>query len=211
MAQRYKLDLDHLGDLPEPLDREDLEERVDEFRKTGQHREAIIMSHLRLSISHAAFYTARCPRKEEDFICEAFLSLIEAVDRFRRLGRDNNITPYISKTVWFALLRELVEGRPVKLPDKRTWQEQVEALDVEESSFLRDPDKIIAKDRIRFDLRDILHHCAKSEEDWKIILAAYQGYTLAETAEMIGRSTSYVGTRRDALFQRFIYYWTKDD
>lgn len=204
---RSFLDLSHLGELPDPLEPDELERVVENWIKNGceDSRQEIILTHLRLAVSYAARFTYKCPRKEDDFVEVAFYLVIEAVDRFRRTGKDCSITPYINTTLWYGLLKELVEGRPVKLKEDHRVQE---LITIEQ---LKNEPTIEGKEKLRLEIREVFELCARTNEEQLIVMGLLQGFTQREIAEHIERSPSYVSNLLGILLDRFRHYWSYED
>lgn len=217
---RFSIDTSYLGELPPQLDEKELDELVDRLCHGEPVHNRIVEGHLRLAVAKAATMTRKAPHRGDDFLGVSFYKTVEAVERFPRVAKDVKITPYISTTVWFGLLHELMAGSSIRIP-KSTINHHIrngtlekvlvsyESLTDETEVLLTEKKarRLAAKPHFKLETQEIIDLAARTEEERTIFNMRLAGYTDKEIATVVSRSVSYVHNVRHVVYDRFRYFW----
>lgn len=160
---------------------------------------------MRLVIAIVARNVHRAWHKKDDLIGEALLSLVEAVDRFPIVAKDNNIVPYIVKTVSYRL-RSAIRTNIVK---ERTARRTGQVIELRQLTKKISKHLTVEHKVYKFELDEIAAKAVETEEEETILDLCLQGYKDREIGEVIGKSNSYVAKRRYKVFERFRYYYER--
>lgn len=108
-------DFDYLN-APVKPDEDVLRDQVQRYRDGDEsQRNAIISAHLHVVASIAGDFGRR---DSDEILGVALLELVDAVDRAPTALSDNEITPYITKSVRYRIKDAIGENRPVYMPSR---------------------------------------------------------------------------------------------
>lgn len=202
--------------LPGYLPQEELEALVARYR-AGQLdlRNEIVESHLRLVYVIATNFSACCPRKWQELVGEAYWQTIVAVERFQRLGKDNQITPYIARSVVLNLRKFLRQDRTIRLSSTtitRRLQDGTEdtlpaTVLIPPEAFGQRSTKVWTKGVSQLEIKEVFDRATREVEEPEILDLHLQGYNTTEIGEAVGLSQSQISKKLAFIREKIAYHW----
>jgi DNA-directed RNA polymerase specialized sigma subunit len=160
---------------------------------------AIMGTHFNLVTAVARKWSMSRYKNFDDCLDCAIEALVNAILKFPSVHRNLNITPYIMSKVMFVLMSEFRRNSVITpLTD----------LGIEDWSDINisERDETLSKEII-----ETASLAVRDEEEGKILALVYGEYTCREIATKLGLSKTYVERKRNEIFDRFEYYWTRDE
>jgi DNA-directed RNA polymerase specialized sigma subunit len=205
------------GELPHPLEEEDLETLVEHWREGDKvARDDIIKYNLRLAVAMAASMASRAWHIKDDLLSVSLLTLCQAVDKFPQVASDNRIIPYVAQAIKYALVKELADAPVIRIPDRTIAKCNQNGTELDlniRKTIQLEGDKKVQKatngSRINHvEFNEIMELCAETDEERLIFQMVLAGHHDIEIARILGRGNTYVWSRRNLLFNRFRCYWS---
>jgi hypothetical protein len=203
MYYEHPLRIDDLEEID--YDRDSVVDMIERVRKGTLNRNVIIEGHLPLAMSkvHMALETwPSLAYLADDLASEAFLAVVEAVDKLIKTKVDDPYpTAYISTAIVNSLLEYIKSEGTIRIPKSS----DVKLYIVGDDAACQ----LAVNNNTTFDLDNLLEFLCSDDTDREIIRLGRKGYTDKEIGVQLKQDRSWVGKRRRALYQKYCDFTTE--